>query len=95
MCSAPANSRNDSMPCISTSEKSMARRNDSSYCRSAWLTPQASSSTMTSDSARAITITPMAIGRRVKRWFRYVSSAVTTRQRAAMSSMEVVVCGGQ
>ena len=30
MCSAPANSRNDSMPCISTSEKSIERRNDSS-----------------------------------------------------------------
>ena len=30
MCSAPANSKNDNMPCISTSEKSMARRNDSS-----------------------------------------------------------------
>src|SRR3569832_120086 len=37
--------------------------------------------------AGAAAITPMVVGKPMKRWFRYDSSAVMTRQMAAISSM--------
>ena len=94
-CRAPANSSNESMPCISTSEKSMERSSESSYRRKVWLRPAASRPTISNDTSNAIAITPIVVGRRTKRWLNHENRAVMTRQAAAMSSMKAPGNGQQ
>jgi hypothetical protein len=61
-CSAPAKSSSESIPCISTSEKSTPARSETSYWRSAPI-PSTSRPIRTKESSSEMLMTPMAVGR--------------------------------
>lgn len=67
-CNAPANSSIESMPSISSLEKSM-ERSSAMACSRRCGTPSTSSPTIATDSANAIAMTPMVAGRWTKRAF--------------------------